>query len=167
MRAENSSLPDECVLPLVVLEEHARRTVQLRHDHALGAVDDERAVVGHERHFAHVDFLLLHFLDDRLGRRFLVQDHQAHLGAQRRREGQAALLAFLDVERRVAQHVRQEFEARKTIVRHDRENGGEGGLQAFVLALVTDGVRLQETLVGFELGSQQERNVVNVGALRE
>jgi hypothetical protein len=50
-------------LALVVLEEHARRTVQLRHDHALGAVDDERALVGHQGHFAHVDLLLLHFLD--------------------------------------------------------------------------------------------------------
>ena len=50
-------------LALVVLEEHARRAVQLRDDHALGAVDDERALVGHQRHFAHVDLLLLHFLD--------------------------------------------------------------------------------------------------------
>ena len=31
-------------LALVVLEEHARRAVQLRHDDALGAVDDERAL---------------------------------------------------------------------------------------------------------------------------
>jgi hypothetical protein len=90
-------------------------------------------VAGHERQFAHVDFLLLHFLDDRLGRRFLVQDDQAHFRTQGRRERQATLLAFLDVERRVAEHVGEELEARKTIVRHDREDGGESGLQTVVL----------------------------------
>jgi hypothetical protein len=50
-------------LALVVLEEHARRAVQLRDDDALGAVDDEGALVGHQGHLAHVDLLLLHFLD--------------------------------------------------------------------------------------------------------
>ena len=33
-------------------EEHARRTVQLRHDYALGAVDYEGAVAGHVRNGA-------------------------------------------------------------------------------------------------------------------
>ena len=50
-------------LAAVVVEEHARRTMQLRDDHALGAVDDEGAGVGHERNLAHVDFLLLDVLD--------------------------------------------------------------------------------------------------------
>ena len=40
-------------------EEDAGRTVQLADDHALGAVDDERAVVRHQRNFAEEDFLLL------------------------------------------------------------------------------------------------------------
>ena len=44
---------------LLLLEKHARRTVQLRNDDALGAVDDERAVVGHQRNFAEEDFLFL------------------------------------------------------------------------------------------------------------
>ena len=51
IRAENSSLPDECVLPRSCLEEHARRAVQLRNDDAFRAVDDERAGRRHERHF--------------------------------------------------------------------------------------------------------------------
>ena len=76
-------------LAAVVLEEHARRTVQLRDNHALGAVDNKRAVGGHQRQFAHVHFLFLHFLDDGLGRRFLVQDHQTHFRAQRKSERQA------------------------------------------------------------------------------
>jgi hypothetical protein len=122
-------------LAAVMFKEHARRAVQLRHDDALGAIDHEGASGGHERQFTHVHFLFLHFLDDRLGRRFLVQNHQAHLGTQRRGKGQAALLAFLDIERRVTQHVGQEFETRKAIVRNDGENGRKGRLQPLVLAL--------------------------------
>ena len=121
-------------LAAVVLEEHARRAVELRHDDALGAVDDERAVVGHERHLAHVDLLLLHFLD-RVLRRFAIHDHEAHLGAQRRAIGQAALLAFDDVERRRQQREADELEPGVARVARDREYRRERGLQAFVLAL--------------------------------
>ena len=103
MRAENSSLPGAMGLALVVIEEHARRAVQLRHDHSLGAVDHERAVIGHERHFAQVDFLLadvLHGLGSATG--LLVVDDEAHIDANRCRVGQPAHLAFLDVEHRLA-----------------------------------------------------------------
>jgi hypothetical protein len=119
-------------LALVVLEEHAGRTVQLRHDHALGAVDDERALVGHQGHFAHVDLLLLHFLDH-LGlrrRRLAVVDDQLHLGAHGRGEGQAAGLALAHVERRFGQVVLDELHLDKTVVRDDRERRVERGLQA-------------------------------------
>ena len=50
-------------LAAVVVEEHARAAVHLRDDDALGAVDDEGAVVRHERHVAHVDILLLDVAD--------------------------------------------------------------------------------------------------------
>ena len=74
-------------LAAVVIEEHAGRTMQLRDDDALGAVDDEGAGVGHERNFAHVDFLLLHVLDGLLGgRAVLVIDDKTHGHAQRRAE---------------------------------------------------------------------------------
>ena len=120
-------------LAAVVLEEHAGRAVQLRHDDALGAVDDERAVVGHERDFAHVDFLLLDFLDRLLGR-FLVHEDQPHLGAQRGAVRQAALLAFRDVERRRQQRKADELQAGVARVAGDRKDRRERGLQAFVLA---------------------------------
>ena len=85
-------------LALVVIEEHAGRAVHLRDDDALGAVDDERAVVGHERDVAHVDILLLDVLDG-LGAGFLVDiehdEAQRHL--ERRRIGHAALAALVDV----------------------------------------------------------------------
>src|ERR1700689_3727876 len=50
-------------LAAVVIEEHAGAAVQLRHDDALGAVDDEGAVLGHEGQLAEIDFLLAHVLD--------------------------------------------------------------------------------------------------------
>jgi hypothetical protein len=144
-------------LAAVVLEEHAGRTVQLRHDHALGAVDHERTGMRHQRDFAHVHFVLAHFLHGRLGG-FLVHDGQAHARAQRRSVGQPALLAFLDVERRHAQRIRHEVEARILGMALDRKDGVERGLQALVLALLRRQVRLQECAVGFQLRGQQKRH---------
>ena len=39
-------------------EVDARRAVELAHDHALGAVDDELAAADHDRHVAEVDLFL-------------------------------------------------------------------------------------------------------------
>src|SRR3546814_9670613 len=39
----------------VMVEEHTRRTVHLRHDDALGPVDEEGAVLRHQGHVAHVN----------------------------------------------------------------------------------------------------------------
>ena len=67
MRAENSSLPELCVLPRSCSKntpgercswETMTRSVPLM---------TNEPVVGHERNLAHVDLLLLHFLDRRLG----------------------------------------------------------------------------------------------------
>src|SRR6202011_5271993 len=64
-------------LALVVVEEGARRTVELRDYHALGAVDDEGPVLGHERDLAEVDLLLLDVADRlRAGVGILVPDHE-------------------------------------------------------------------------------------------
>jgi hypothetical protein len=153
-------------LAAIVLEEHARRAVQLRHDHALGAVDDERARGGHERDLAHVDFLLLHFLGGGLGR-VLVEDNQAHLGAQRARVGEAALLAFLDIERRLAEEVAHEFQPRVARVADDREDRAERRLQPFVPAALGREVRLQEAGVGLELGRDEEGHLLDDRPLRE
>ena len=99
-------------LAAVVIEEHARAAVQLRDDDALGAVDDEGAVVGHQRQFAEIDLLLADVLDRLLGAgSFLVEHDQAHLDAQRRGVGEAAELALLDVEHRLAEPVAHVLEA--------------------------------------------------------
>ena len=153
-------------LAAVVLEEYAGRTVELRHDHTLGSVDDEGTGGRHERNLAHIDFLLFHFLDRRLGC-FLVHDRQAHLGAQRRSKGQAALLTFLDVERRHAERVADELEARILGMALDRENAGERRLQAFILAPVGRRELLQERGKRLNLGRQQIRHLQDAFAFRE
>ena len=123
-------LAAECVLPLSCSKNTPGRAVQLAHDHALGAVDDERAVVGHQGHLAHVDLLLLDLLDH-LGRmRLAVIDDHLQLGAHGRRVGQAALLALAHVERRLGHVVFDELHLDHAVVRHDREGRDERGLQA-------------------------------------
>ena len=98
-------------LALVVIEEHAGRTMHLRDDDALGAVHDERAVIGHQRDVAHVDVLLLDVLHG-AGAGLLVDiEHdqpQRHL--QRRGIGHAALAALVDVIFRRIEFVADEFE---------------------------------------------------------
>ena len=65
-------------LALVVVVEDARAAVQLADDDALGAVDDERPVVGHERDLAEEDLLLLDVADRlRAGLLVGVPDDQA------------------------------------------------------------------------------------------
>jgi hypothetical protein len=123
-------------LALVVIEEDARRTVHLRDDDALGAVDDEGALVRHERDVAHVDVLLLDVLD-RAGAGFFFQfEHdQAQLDLQRRGIGHVALDALLDVVLRVFEFVRDVFEHRALVEVLDREHRLEDRLDALVDAL--------------------------------
>ena len=76
--------------------------MQLRNDNALSTIDHKRAIFCHEWNFTHVDFLFFHFLD-LAG--IAVEDHQTDTSAQRRGKSQAALLAFLDVERGIAERI--------------------------------------------------------------
>ena len=81
---------------------HARRANQLRDDDALGAVDDKRAVLGHEREIAHEHLGLL----DLVG----IAVRQPHGHLQRRRVGGVALLALVDgVLRLVVQRIIREL----------------------------------------------------------
>ena len=77
------------------LEEDAGRAVELRDDDALGAVDDEGAVLAHQRDVAEEDFLLLHVaqgLDAGFG--VLVVDLEPDGDLERGRVGHAALFAL-------------------------------------------------------------------------
>ncbi len=75
-------------LLLLALEVDAGRADELRHDDALGAVDDERALVGHEREVAHEDRLRLDLTREVV--------HELGLDVQRGRVRLAALLALLE-----------------------------------------------------------------------
>ncbi len=153
-------------LAAVMLEEDSRGAVQLRDDDALGAVDDEGAVAGHERDLAHVDLLLLHFLHGRLGS-LAVHDGEAHFRAQRGGEGEAALLALDHVEGRLAERVAHELQAGVARVAGDREDRGERRLQAHLAAVVTGDFGLQEFGVRVDLRGEEEGHVEDGRALGE
>ncbi len=90
-----NDLAEEIALGRDTLEKHARRAVQLTDDHALGAVDDERTVIRHQRDLAEEDFLFLD-VPDALGARFGVfRVHgQANGHLERRRVSHAPLFAL-------------------------------------------------------------------------
>ena len=78
--------------PLTRLEDHAGAAHELRHDDALGAVDDEGALLRHHREVPHEDGLLL----DLTG----VAVHEPGPGEDRRGVGHVLLLALLHRELR-------------------------------------------------------------------
>ena len=148
------------------VEEDARRAVELRDDDALGAVDDEGAVVGHDRDFPEVDLLLLH-VADRLRALGVVPRDEPDRDLERRRVGHAALQALLHVVLRLLEHVADELERRGVVEVLDREDRLEHGLQARVLALLRLDLRLQEALEGLLLDLDQVRDLEDRGDLRE
>ena len=155
-------------LALVVVEEHARAAVQLGHDHALGAIDDERAVIGHERQLTEVDLLLADVLDGLLrARRILVEHHQSHLHAQRGGVGETTQLALLHIEHGIAEAIAHVFERRIARVAGDRENAVKRRVQTHLGALLLRHFGLQEALVGLQLDRKQIRHVQNALALAE
>src|ERR1035437_214982 len=96
--AIRNDLAKVVALRLHLLEKHARRAVQLADDHALGAVDDERAVIRHQRNLTEEHFLLFDVPDALLlGFGILGIHGQPDGDLERRRIGHAALLALLHV----------------------------------------------------------------------
>ncbi len=147
-------------LAAVVVEEHARRAVHLGDDHPLGAVDDEGAVLGHERHVAHVDVLLLDVLD-RLGAGVLVdiEHDQPQRDLQRRAVGHVALLALLDVVFRLLQLVFHEFQDAGLVEILDREHRLEHALDALAVHRLGLVAGIQEQVVGRFLNLDQVRHL--------
>ena len=85
---------------------------ELRHDHPLGAVDDEGALLGHHREVPHEDRLLPDLAC------LLVHEPDHH--RQRRLVGEVLLAALLDREGRVAELVRAELHGQRARVVLDR-----------------------------------------------
>ncbi len=147
-------------LALVVVEEDARRAVHLGDDHPLGAVDDEGALVRHERDVAHVDVLLLDVLDRaRAGLLVGLEHDQPQLHLERRSVGHVALDAFLDVVLRLFEFVRDVFEDRALVEVLDREDGLEHRLDALDDALAGADFTLEELFVGRSLNLDQVRHL--------
>ena len=141
---------------LVVIEEHARAAMHLRDDDALGAIDDEGAVIRHQGHVAHIDGLLLDVADRAGAGVFIkVPDDETEDDLQGRGEVQPALDAFLNIVFRVFQLVMDEFEAPAPGEIVNREDALEHFLQARVAAAVMRGGHLQERLVAGALHVDQ------------
>ena len=102
----------------------AGRTDELRHDDALGAVDDERPPLGHHREVAHEDPLLA----DLAG----LGVDEAHRHRQRRLVGHAVLTALVDRVRRVAELVVAELDGQRSGVVLDRRDVVDRLAQALV-----------------------------------
>ena len=102
--AVGNDLPQEVGAVGRRLEEHARRAVQLADDDALGAIDDERAVLRHQRDVAEENFLLLDVADGTVAGLILVPDGEPHRDFERSRVGHAALFAFRHVILQLQSH---------------------------------------------------------------
>ena len=132
----------------LLLAGDARAAVQLRDDHALGAVDDERAVRRHDRHVAEEHLFLADVL--------------AVLQAEGRLEGADVALAVhqrLEIALLLGlELVAHEVELVAAVVRGDGEYLLEYGLKALVLPLLRVDVALEEVAVRLRLDVNQVRH---------
>jgi hypothetical protein len=147
-------------LALVVVEEHAGGALELRHHHALGAVDDERALLGHQGQLAEVHLLtalLPH--GARLRLLVVVVDHEAERHLQRNGEGHAAVVALLHRVLGITEVVAVELQLGVPVVIGDREDGLEHRLQPDFLAALGRHVLLQKLLVRLPLDLDEIRDL--------
>ena len=146
----------------VMVDEQARRPVQLAHHHPLGAVDDERAVLGHQGQGAEIDLLLLD-VPDGLGLHFRpgLVNHQADSNLHGDFEGHAPLLALVHVVLGVPQAVFHELQGTGAAEVLNRENTLEDAVEAIFRARLRRQVFLQETAIGLLLHLNEIGDVHN------
>jgi hypothetical protein len=148
-------------LALIVVEEHARRPVELAHHHALGAVDDERARLGHQRELPEVDLLLLDVAHDPIAAVARVVDHELVRHLDGRRERHAALAALVDVVLGRLEVVGDEDELARAVKVLDGEDRTEDRLKPHLLPLVRRDIHLKELVVARLLDVDQVGDVDN------
>ena len=139
---------------LTWLEDDARATDELRHDDALGAVDHERALVGHHGEVTHEDGLLLDLAGGGV--------HEAGAHEDRRGEGHVLLLALLHRELRR----RAQVFVRRVELQLELERLGE----VLDRADVAEGLRqplVQEPVERFPLDRDQIREGQRLVEIRE
>ena len=144
----------------VMINEQPGGAVQLAHHHPLGAIDDEGAVLGHQRQGAEIDLLLLDVPDGLdFGVRTQIVDHQAHPYLDGHFKRHAPLLAFVDVVLGISQPVLDELQRAHAAKIPDGEDALEHALEADVRARPRFHVFLQETMIGLFLHLNEIRNV--------
>ncbi len=155
-------------LAAIMVEEDARRAVHLGHNHTLGAVHDERTLVGHQRNIAEIDLLLLD-LFDRFRARVLVniEDNQLQPHLERRCVGQVTLHTLLHIELRRLEFVRNVFKCCALIEVDDRENAFEDTAKTIIGALGERRMHLQKLLIGGALHFDEVWHVDGFGNTTE
>ena len=119
--------------------------MQLAHDHALRAINDESALRRHERDFAHVHLLFL--------RAFFFS--QLESDVQRRAVGLPFALCFQRGQFRLANVIVTKIEHRFLVVAFDWEDLLENCLEALIFPLCVRDVFLEEIDVRIGLNLNQ------------
>ncbi len=137
-------------LAAIMVEQNTRRTVHLRYNHTLCAIDNESAIIRHERHIAHVNVLLFN-IENRAGFGFLIDlkhdEAQGHF--HRRSIGDPALLTLCGVMLRRLKFVMDEIKLCRARKIADWKDTAQGLFKAGNIARFL--VRAQELLIAFAL----------------
>jgi hypothetical protein len=139
--------------------------VELGDDHALGAVDDERPLIGHDRDFPEIDLLLLD-VPNALRPFGGVPGHEPDRDLERSRVAHAPLQALLHVVFGLFERVAHELQRGGVVEVLDRKDRVEDRLQSDVLTLLRGHARLQEAFEGLALDLDQSGNLEDRGDLR-
>ena len=146
-------------LAAVVLEDDAGGTLQLVDDDALGPVDDEGSLFGHQWQGAEIDVLFLDIADStRLGLVVDIIDDKADLDAYRGFVGKTLGDAFRLIVLGLADFVADEFEAGGTVEVFDWEDRTEDPFQTFIRETFRTSL-LHELPVGVHLQVEQVGNL--------
>ena len=145
---------------LITVKEYAWTTVKLRYDNPLSTVNHKGTIFGHERNFAHIDFLFLDVFD-RTFWCFTLVDNQTQFHTQWRRESYTADLAFFNVEYWLTKTVANVLQLRIAAVAFDRKYRTECSFQT-VLAFR---ILLDKLLERVKLDRKEKGNVQNLWTL--
>src|SRR5690606_10381600 len=130
-------------------EEHAGAAMKLRHHDALGAVDDERAALGHGREVTEVHLLLNRLFGLVLVFVFLAR--KAQLGLERHREAEPLRDALFDGMLRRVEVVVDKLERIALAAVRDGEVFFKNRLQAYFFSLLRRDIGLHKIFEGFKL----------------
>ncbi len=142
-----------------LVEEHARRPVQLGHDNALGTVDDERAGRSHIRDVPQI-YVLNPGVEILV---FGIRAGKAKLGLERDIVGQSSVKTLFD---RVLRRIDEIVDKLKLIAVPRvlyRENLLENLIQAFILPVLRGSLKLEEVLERLQLHLKKIRILQNFG----